>query len=272
MFKEYRAKNILQIVSIFTVIVLFVFLQSSSVLAVEAATPNQMGADKKAAAMGKQDTSLKARADREINRRIENLNRLIERINRMKKLTSYEKTTLATQVQSEIANLNALQAKIDADTDATTLKTDVKSVVTSYKIYALFLPKIQLLAAADRLSRTADRISSVSAILQERVTKLQNAGTNVTSLQSDILDMQNKVADAKTQSQNAIALVLPLTPDGYPANKSVIQNARSLLQNGFQDLVAAVKDAKSVLQGTKLDKAKESTPSAVPSTSTSSAK
>lgn len=248
------------------------FLQSSSVLAVETATPNQMGAEKKVAAMGKRDTSLKARADHEIVRRIENLNKLIERISRMKKLTSYEKTTLAAQVQSEIANLNALQAKIDADTDATTLKTDVKSVIASYRVYALFLPKIQLLAAADRLSRTADRISSVSAELAQRVTALQKTGTDTTSMQASLVDIQTKVADAKTQSQNAIALVLPLTPDGYPANKSVIQSARTLLQKGQQDLVAAVKDAKSVFQGTKLDKAKENTPSIVPSTSTSSAK
>lgn len=275
-------KNMPQIISIFTVSFFLVFAQNSSALAENSGTASAVVTsvpagqkkvvEKKTAVAEKQDMSLKARADREIARRVENLNGLIGRINSTKKLTLDEKTTLAAQVQSEITDLTALKTKIDADTDAAAIKTDVKSVVASYRIYALFLPKIQLLAAADRLAGTADRISSVSAQLQQRVTDLQKIGVDTTALQASLSDMQSKVADAKTQSQNAIALVLPLVPAGYPANKSVIQNARTLLQKGQQDLVAAVKDAKSVLQATKVEKAKEGTPSAVPSTSTSSAK
>lgn len=194
---------------------------------------------------------LKERANKEITRRIESLNKLLTRINefKIKKLSDVQKTSLTTQVQTEIAKLTALQAKIEADTDLATLKIDIQSIVTEYRIFALFIPKIQILGAADRLLTTADEMSSHAAMLETKINAKQTEGQNVTELQTLLVDMKAKIADAQTQGQGAIDLVLPLTPEGFPGNKTQLQSAREMIGVGIKDLNTARQDARKIIVG-----------------------
>ena len=57
---------------------------------------------------------------------------------------------LNTNIQTQITALNALKAKIDADTDAAILKTDIQSIAQAYRIFMLIIPQGNIAAAADR--------------------------------------------------------------------------------------------------------------------------
>src|ERR1035437_2225976 len=83
--------------------------------------------------------NLKSRADSEITRRISSLTELISKINTLKKLSVTDKSSFVSKLQTEINSLNTLKTKIDADTDLVTLRTDVASIIQSYRVYALFL-------------------------------------------------------------------------------------------------------------------------------------
>jgi len=192
---------------------------------------------------------LNDRAGLEIERRIASLEKLVTRINSIKRLTPDQKTSFITQIQSEITNLKALEVKIKTNTDTASLKTDVQSIVKSYRVYALFMPKIEIIAAADRMESVADQMSSLSAKLQTRINESKAAGNDVATAESSLSDMNLKIADAKTQANNAITKVLPLTPDGYPGNKSVLQSAKGLLKIGHQDIIAAHHDAQEIIKG-----------------------
>jgi chromosome segregation ATPase len=174
--------------------------------------------------------TLQERADREITRRIASLQKLLEKLNTLKRLSADQKASFTKQIQTEIDNLTALQAKIKANRDPATLKTDVQSIVTSYRIYALFMPKITILSTADRVDTIADQLSTLATKLQGRIDKAKSQGKDVTGLQADLSDMQKKIADAKTQEQNAVTSVTSLTPDGYPGNKTTLESARAMLQ------------------------------------------
>lgn len=196
-------------------------------------------------------TLLKTRADNELTRRITSLTRLITTIGAMKRLTSDQKATLTSQMQTEITNLNTLKTKIDGDTDIATLRTDVQSIVKSYRVYALFLPQIQIIAYADRLMGVVDDMNVLVSKLQTRVDGVKSSGKDTSSMQSLLDDMKAKLTDADTQAQNAINAVLPLTPDGYPGNKTTLQSARSMLQAARTDMKTATKDAQQVRQSLK---------------------
>ncbi|CAN5116524.1 hypothetical protein BH11PAT1_BH11PAT1_0360 [soil metagenome] len=219
-----------------------------------------------------QTANLQARASQEIDRRISALTEIIKKIAAMKKLGSIEKTTLTTQVQAEITNLTILKTKIAADTDDATLKADVKSVVTAYRVFALFIPKMHLLAAADVMGTTIDKLTEIATKLDARIKEAEAAGKSVASLKTSLTDMQAKIADAKKQYESIITNVTPLTPDGYPGNKTTLTNARELLKTGRQNLDAAAKDAKTIMTSLKAfrpsggDKAKEASTSVTPST------
>lgn len=222
-------------------------------------------------------TRIKDRSDKEIGRRIDSLNKLISRINEMKKISKEQKAILTAQIQTQITDLTTLKTKVDADTDLQNAKTDAQSIIKSYRIYALFIPKIHILATSDRMLDAIDKTSTIAAKLNTRISEAKGKGQDVSSLESLYSDMQSKITDAKTQAQNAIDLVTPLVPEGYPGNKTSLMDARKILMAGRQDLQSAridarkiVNELKSVLNQKKTD-LPSSTSSAVGSTSSSSA-
>lgn len=192
---------------------------------------------------------LKTRGDNEITRRVNALTKLIDRLNNIKRLTPDQKTSLTGQIQDQINSLNTLKTKIDADTDLATLRTDVQSIVKSYRIFALFIPKTYIIAHADRLLTIIDALTGIQGKLQTRIDAAKTAGNDTTTMQTLIADMSTKLADAKTQATNAISAVLPLTPDGWPANKATLVSARSMLQTARRDIDAAHKDEQQIRQG-----------------------
>lgn len=210
-------------------------------------------------------TGLKVRADQELNRRIAALNKLLVRLSEMKKLSPDQIATFKSQIQAEITSLTNLKAKTDADSDLPTLQADKKSIVASYRIFALFIPKMQLLAAADRMEIIADKLSDLATTLQSKIQQAQESGKDVTALQSSLSDMQAKLVDAKVQYNAVITEVTPLIPEGYPENKTILQDARLKLKAGAADLKTAHQDAKTIITGLKGMKVKL-TPSVSPAT------
>lgn len=205
---------------------------------VYAQTPATRGAARQETNM----TRLKTRADAEITRRVDALNQLLTKINAMARITSDQKTTFANGINGQVSTLNTLKAKIDADTDIAILRTDVQSIVKAYRIFALYMPQVNIMAHADRLLALVDEMNAISTKLQTRL----GGATNPL-----MTDRAAKLADATTQANNAIAAVTPLTPDGYPGNKTTLQSAQKMLQTARQDLVAAEKDATQIRQSLK---------------------
>jgi hypothetical protein len=193
-------------------------------------------------------TRVRQRGDNELSRRITALTNQVGRIQDMKRLTSDQKTSFTNQIQAEITSLQTLKAKIDADTDLTTLLADVQSIVQSYRVFALFMPKIAILAHADRLMSVDADMGTISTKLQDRITRASTAGKDVSAVNNLMTDRAAKLTDANTQAQNAINAVLPLDPSGYPGNKTTLTNARDMLKTGRTDLRTAFSDAQQIRQ------------------------
>lgn len=210
--------------------------------------------------------TLKAKADNEIDRRLLTLNLVLGQINANTKISPTSKTTLTTELQGEITNLTTLKTKIDADTDLPTLKTDVSSIVSSYRVYALVMPQVAIVQASERAMSTSDNLSAILAKLQAAVNTAKAAGQNTTAMQKTLDGVTTKLADAKTQATAAETAVLPLTPDGYPGNRTTLTASRAKVLLAHTDLKSAIKDIQSVFQSLKLI-----TSATAPSVSTPSA-
>ena len=190
---------------------------------------------------------LKEKAVREIDRRIASLTKLIERINAVKRLTTDQKNTMVGQITTEITNLTTLKTKISGDTDIVTLRTDVQSIVKSYRIYALYIPKITIIANADKILNLIEgEMATLTAKLQLRIDEAKAKGINVDAMVSLMTQRKEKLDEATTQANNAIAKVTALTPDGWPGNISELQAARDMLKTARKDLNDAQKFASQV--------------------------
>ncbi len=217
-----------------------------------------------------------AKADQEITRRIASLNDLNTRVQAMQKVTDAFKQSLSTNVQAQIAGLTALKAKIDADTDVATLKTDIKAIADSYRVYLLVLPQSRIAAAADRVVTIAGMMTTLGAKLQTRIAAAQGAGTDVTALTAALNDVTSKLTDAVAQAQKAVSTTAPLTPDNgdktkAAANTASLKAAKGDIQTATKDLQAARKDVQTILAGLKkLPKATGSATSTAPTSAPAS--
>jgi len=190
---------------------------------------------------------LKEKATKEIDRRIASLTKIIEKIKAVKRLTEAQKTTMVGQVQTEIDSLTTLKTTIAGLTDIAELRTSVQSIVKSYRIYVLYIPKLTIIANADKILNLIEgEIATLTTKLQMRITEASTNGFDVTSLNSLMSQRKTKIDDATTQANNAIAKVTALTPDGWPGNKTELQKARDMLKTARKDLNDAHKLANQV--------------------------
>jgi chromosome segregation ATPase len=143
-------------------------------------------------------TAIQKSADTMISVRITTLNNLLSRIQNDTRLSADDKTTLTTNINTMISNLQALKTKIDADTDVTTARADRKTIVTSYHIYVTFEPQIRLLITIDNLSTTSATVSSLVTKLQSLSTTLKGQGKDTTSMDAAITDINTQLTAINT--------------------------------------------------------------------------
>lgn len=194
---------------------------------------------------------LKTRGSAEITRRLATLDKMSAVINGSSKLSSADKTSLISQVNSEISGLTALKTKLNADTDLTTALADVQSIYSEYRVYALLVPKIYLLNTSDNELTNDDKLTTLAGKLQTRITAAQTAGKDVTSLQSSLSDMNAKISAAQGLANAVNSKVEPLQPSDYNTDKTILSGQRDQLQTAHQDNVAAYNDAKTIVAGLK---------------------
>jgi hypothetical protein len=200
--------------------------------------------------------TVKTKAEEEIDRRVTSINTIITRINAMKRLSDSQKSGFVAQANQLLTELSTLKGKIDADTDTATLKTDRLSIYNSYRVYMLFMPQMNILSAADRITEITAQALGVIPTIQGKITQLQNSGKDVAALNTAMTDLQNKLSDANTQTQNAVNAVSGLAPDQgnaatLQANNSAITGARNDIKAAITDLKAARTDIKTIRTGIK---------------------
>jgi hypothetical protein len=215
----------------------------------------------------------KEKADQEIDRRTKNLNDVSARVDGIKNLSESDKASIKATLSNNLSGLAELKTKIDADADAETLRTDVKTITASYRVYALLLPQVRIIAAADRVVTIATEMQAFSAKLEERVSAAEASGADMTAAASALADFNAKVSDAGTQAQAAVTAIASLSPDNgdktkQQANVAALQDARAKVVAAQKDLVAARADAKTVVDAVK-GKPVSASASATASTTTS---
>lgn len=206
-----------------------------------------------AARIGAMETKARDRGEMEIDRRVTNLGELSDRVSGMKNLSDSDKASISAAISAQTKGLGDLKAKIAADTDADTLKADVKSITDAYRVYALVIPQVRIIAAADRIVSVTRQMQEFGAKLQARISAAQASGADVSAATTAFTDFNAKIADAQTQAQGAVTAISALIPDGgdktkMAANTKALQDARAKVVAGQKDLQDARKDVDTILK------------------------
>lgn len=165
------------------------------------------------------------KADSEIEKRIESLNKTLEKISEMKNVSDSEKTSIKSDIQSEITKLEALKSKIDSDTDLATIKKDLSSITSGSRIYALIIPRMNILASVDKVNTIATMLETIATKLESRVNELKASGKDVTAVETALSNISKKIENARSEALTAQTSVSDLVPDNGNKNKLESNNA-----------------------------------------------
>ena len=188
-------------------------------------------------------TLLKDRGHLAIQRRLNEIYRLTALVNGAKHLTSADRSALLSKLSSDRSGLQSLDTKIQGDTDGTTLKADLTSIVTAYRIYVLVAPQVHLVVASDRVAAFVTLGDTIAGKIQAAIDAAKGKGKDVKAAQAALNDMKKQLADASSAIAGVASNVIALTPSGYPGNRSVLISARSSILTARAHLLKARADA-----------------------------
>lgn len=198
------------------------------------------------------------RGDAEIERRIKSLVNVDSKIDSAKKLTDAQKADLKSIVSTNLASMISLKAKLDADSKLsdpsaalTAVQADAKSIILDYRIYALILPQINLIRAADDQQANEAKLLTLAGKLETKLAALKAQGTDTSASEATLADMQSKIAEASGISSTIETDIVALTPQNFNDNHEVLGQFRDKLKTAHNDIKDAVTDAKTIVTSLK---------------------
>jgi hypothetical protein len=197
----------------------------------------------RAAAKDNSVAHLQALGDCEINRRLVTITTLQDHVSNPNGLTDGDRSALQGLLAADTTGLTALKAKIDSEADVTTLRADIGTIVTDYRIYLLMVPMTAEVISADNEAAAVGRLTTVAGKLQDRI---DAAIGDVSQAQADLDNMTASLGQVNTSTLAGIsAQLLALTPAGYNAGTAgpVLKADHTTLQGIRTSLNAARADA-----------------------------
>ncbi len=205
----------------------------------------------KAAKTAEKLAKLQALGDKLIDHRIASLNQFISKLSTRKGLTDASTAALKKSAQDAIDGLTTLKAKIDADTTVEQAKTDVQSIFTTFRIYAVLQPKLHLLTVIDQGQAALDKLNAISPRIQKAIDATSASGSDVTALSAAFADYTVQLTDAKKQLDAAKLEVDKMTASNAEGSKTAATAAREYLKKFRADLVAARSDINTLRDALK---------------------
>lgn len=189
--------------------------------------------------------------------RTTDLTKAMTTLQSMQRLSTDTRTQLVAQVQTNISDLTALQEKIAGDTDLETIKTDVRSIITAYRVYIVVLPQVRGLAVVDRLQSFTQTLTTLQTRIQTKTTELKSAGNDTSAIQSNIDQAAAKMTEAQaaiTRAETSFTDMQVDDPTGSTTLKATgqaqLQIARQDLRQARESLVKAITLLKSMIANT----------------------
>ncbi|HET9657289.1 MAG TPA: hypothetical protein VFP72_18195 [Kineosporiaceae bacterium] len=159
-----------------------------------------------------------------------------------KGLTAADRQALITILTGDRSGLGTLGAKIAADTDLATARADRQKIFTGYRVFALAMPQVRLVRAADALTTEAlPRLADAQARLQAA---LEKAGRSDQAA-AQLADLGKQLDTLRSATSGLSAKLLAFTPAQYDADHDLLApsrqsllSAREALRQARADLVA----------------------------------
>ncbi len=180
--------------------------------------------------------AIKSAADLAITKRLAALSKTRARVTSLAHLTGAHESTILGVIDADTADLTALNATIQADTDRATAASDYAQIFSTYRVFAVVLPQSYVAAGADAVTEAA--VPALQKAHDALATAL--AAKPDASAQALLDQMQQQIDAARAAATGVADSALAVTPAEYNANHAVLADERASLVTA----VAAAKQAR----------------------------
>ncbi len=175
--------------------------------------------------------NIKTKADGYITERISAITNFIAFINASKVASSTQAKQAITALNTDISGLTSLKTQIDAFNDPSNIKSGlmplVQQIFTTYRIYAIELPKYHLLLHIAYFNVLNTNFTAAEQNLTQDITFAQGQSKNVTTIQADNTKYSNDVAKFNSDVQTAEAALNAITPADYQKGASAFTTVKA---------------------------------------------
>ncbi len=166
-------------------------------------------------------------------------------------ITSAQAGVLSSDVSANASGLSALKTKLDAETDMTAARTDVKSIYVRFRIFAVVLPRDYHEIWLDILINVDARLRALQPKIEGIIDKLSNLNDpdndrDIAAIKAAYADMKAQLTSAEGQIDGAQGLLPSLTPANFNADPILYRTNFTDFHNDIKeahiDILAAVAD------------------------------
>jgi hypothetical protein len=183
---------------------------------------------------------LQQRGASEIDRRLTSLDQMSARIDDAAVMTPAHRDALKSTLDADRTALNSLKTKLSAETDESAARTEVQSIFSQFRVYAVLVPKVHLVRSADAVSAAATQLQDAAAGLDTVTARLKAAGKDTTAAEASIAEVRRRSQTALDEVKGAADTALSLQAQGYPANTSQRDAAQQSIEKASADARAGL--------------------------------
>lgn len=170
----------------------------------------------------------------EIDRRLAALDRLAVAVDTAERLTPDHRAELASQVSTAQTTLLELRTAVTSAQTLLELGALIPRIVNDYWVFALIVPKVYEVIAADAIVAVAGDFEGAQAQIAAVIERAAAAGFDVESAAAALDRAKAGVIEARALAIVVPADVLPIGPDQMPDSGETLVSAARTLEAAFE--------------------------------------
>jgi len=169
--------------------------------------------------------------------------------------TKYVSQPILDQIRGELnrvkGELEALKTKIQGETDIATLKADVKSIGTNYRVYQVLLPQSSGFVAVDRIKAYEAQLNELKSKTSSKADELEKAGKDVSAIRSLITTAEGNLSAGSSNIAAAESKFAAMTISDPEGARTLKLDGKTALVNAKQNFSEARKNLRDAVQEIK---------------------
>jgi hypothetical protein len=183
----------------------------------------------------------------QLDGRLATLRVLSGAVAQVQRLTAAHRSTLNSLISADKDGLTTLKAKVAGETTVAGVREDAATMINSYRIYLLVVPKVHLTSALDIEDAAIAQLRQAHDRLATAVTEAKQKGKDVGDADAKLADLAAQLTAAQNATSGKADALLVIQPGRDAlAIRDGVRPVRESVRTARVDLRQAAADARAI--------------------------